>query len=166
VLFPRNRARLGAEPLVRAVALDDVRSMYAVSLCNNRRMADRSRDWMAQAERDLDVASRLRDSGSHEWACFAAQQAAEKAVKAVLMSRLEEPWGHSVRDLLEMLSATPGELIEKARVLDSYYIPTRYANGHATGAPFENYGTLQSEKAIDYAGEIVQFAISEMARTR
>jgi len=122
---------------------------------------------MAQAERDLDVASALRQTGNHEWACFAAQQAAEKGLKAALMSRLEEPWGHSVRDLLGMLAAaTPGELIEKARVLDSYYIPTRYANGHAAGAPFENYGALQSEEAIEYAREIVQFAHSQMAGTR
>jgi HEPN domain-containing protein len=130
-------------------------------------MADRSHDWLAQAEKDLEVASTLRRSGNHEWACFAAQQAAEKAVKAALMSQLQEPWGRSVRDLLKTIgAAAAGELIEKARVLDSYYIPTRYANGHAAGAPFENYGALQSEEAIEYAGEIVRFAHSQMAGTR
>ena len=122
---------------------------------------------MAQAERDLLLARTAARDAFHEWACFAAQQAAEKALKAVLMSQLQEPWGHSVRDLLKMLpAATHGELTEKARVLDSYYIPTRYANGHVTGAPFENYGTLQSQQAIEYAREIVQFAVSQMAGTR
>lgn len=117
-----------------------------------------------QAEKDLEVAQTLRDSGRHEWACFAAQQAAEKAVKALHMSRLQEPWGHNIRELLGHLpTAVDNELIEKARVLDSHYIPTRYANGHAAGAPFENYGPLQSEEAIRYAGEIVQFARSQMA---
>src|SRR5438067_2366718 len=130
-------------------------------------MADRSGDWLAQAQRDLEVAAVMRERGTHEWACFAAQQAAEKALKAALMSQLQEPWGHSVRDLLKMLpAATHGELTEKARVLDSYYIPTRYANGHVNGAPFENYGTLQSQQAIEYAREIVQFAVSQMAGTR
>jgi HEPN domain-containing protein len=44
-------------------------------------MADRSRDWLMQAGRDLEQARDSRASGRHEWACFAAQQAAEKAVK-------------------------------------------------------------------------------------
>jgi hypothetical protein len=32
------------------------------------------------------------------------------------------------------------------------YIPTRYANGHPEGAPFEHYGKIQSRDAINYAG--------------
>ena len=46
-------------------------------------MANRSRDWFAQAERDLEHARHARRDGSHEWACFACQQAAEKAAKAL-----------------------------------------------------------------------------------
>jgi HEPN domain-containing protein len=48
-------------------------------------------------------------------------------------------------------------------VLDGFYIPTRYANGHPEGAPFEHYGTLQSTDAINYAGEILEFVRSQMA---
>lgn len=40
-------------------------------------------EWRQQAERDLGVATYLADGGFHEWACYAAQQAAEKAIKAV-----------------------------------------------------------------------------------
>jgi HEPN domain-containing protein len=54
-------------------------------------------------------------------------------------------------------------LIDKGRVLDAYYIPTRYPNGHPEGAPFEHYGSLQSEQAIAYAGEILAFVRTEMA---
>lgn len=57
----------------------------------------------------------------------------------------------------------PSEIIEEGRVLDAYYIPTRYANGHPEGPPFEHYGPLQSEEAIRYAGEIVEFARARMA---
>ena len=46
-------------------------------------MADRARDWFAQADKDLDMARLARSSGSHDWACFASQQSAEKAVKAL-----------------------------------------------------------------------------------
>ena len=49
-------------------------------------MTDRSQDWLAQAERDLDQARASRNDGRHEWACFAAQQSAEKAVKALHLS--------------------------------------------------------------------------------
>jgi len=44
-----------------------------------------------------------------------------------------------------------------------FYIPTRYANGHPEGAPFEHYGKIQSKDAIDYAGEILEFVRSKMA---
>lgn len=57
----------------------------------------------------------------------------------------------------------PPPLIDKAKVLDNLYVPTRYANGHPEGAPFEHYGPLQSEQAILYAGEILDFVRSQMA---
>jgi HEPN domain-containing protein len=69
-----------------------------------------------------------------------------------------------VARLLDELPVSVSEdLIDKARVLDSFYIPTRYANGHPEGAPFEHYGRIQSRDAIDYAGEILEFVRSQMA---
>ena len=49
-------------------------------------MPDRSRDRLKQAQKDLEQANDSRQSGRHEWACFAAQQAGEKAVKALHLS--------------------------------------------------------------------------------
>ncbi len=46
-------------------------------------MPNRAPDWFNQALRDLEQAEDSRKAGRHEWACFAAQQAAEKAVKAL-----------------------------------------------------------------------------------
>jgi len=43
------------------------------------------------------------------------------------------------------------------------YIPTRYANGHPEGAPFEHYGKIQSRDAINYGGEILEFVRSQKA---
>ena len=57
----------------------------------------------------------------------------------------------------------PDALIEKARVLDNFYIPARYPNSHPEGAPFEHYGPLQGDEAIRYAGEIVSFVRTQMA---
>jgi HEPN domain-containing protein len=129
-------------------------------------MANRSADWLAQAERDLEQARHSREAGRHEWACFAAQQAAEKAVKALHLYLGQEVWGHVVaRGLSELPPGVevPPELVEQARVLDNFYVPTRYPNGHPEGAPYEHYGPLQSGQAVQYAGEILAFVRSQMA---
>ena len=127
-------------------------------------MADRSRDWFAQAERDLEQACSSRREERHEWACFAAQQAAEKAVKALHLALGQEAWGHTVAKLLVELPVEVDSLmIEKGRVLDNLYVPTRYAYGHPEGAPFEHFGSLQSEEAIRYAGEIIEFVRTRLA---
>ena len=59
-------------------------------------MADRSGDRPAQAERDLEQAKTSQEHDHHERASFAAQQAAEKAVKALHLSLGQEAWGHVV----------------------------------------------------------------------
>jgi HEPN domain-containing protein len=128
-------------------------------------MANRSVDWLNQAVRDLEQAADSRDDGRHEWACFASHQAAEKAVKALHLHLGQEAWGHVVAKLLQELPETVSieeVLIEKGRVLDNFYIPTRYPNGHPEGSPFEHYGPLQSEEAIRYASEITEFVRSQM----
>ena len=129
-------------------------------------MPNRARDWLNQATRDLEQAEDSRRAARNEWACFAAQQAAEKAVKALHLHLGQEAWGHVVARLLQELPDTirvPGELVEKGRVLDSFYIPPRYPNSHPEGAPFEHYGPLQSEEAIRYAHEILELSRSQMA---
>ncbi|ABU59281.1 HEPN domain-containing protein [Roseiflexus castenholzii] len=127
-------------------------------------MPNRSQDWFKQAERDLEQAIDSQRAGRHEWACFAAHQSAEKAVKALHLAHRQEAWGHVVARLLADLPLNvPPDLIDKGRVLDNFYIPTRYPNGHSAGAPYEHYGVLQSEQAIAYAREIVEFVRHEMA---
>ena len=129
-------------------------------------MPDRSPDWLTQAGRNLEQAADSAAAGRHEWACFAAQQAAEMAVKALHLRLGQEGWGHVVRRLLEELPASvavPRDLLDAGRVLDAYYIPTRYPNGHPAGAPGEHYGRLQSDEAIRHARAIVEFCRLQMA---
>jgi HEPN domain-containing protein len=129
-------------------------------------MPNRSTDWLTQAGRDFDQARASADDGRHEWACFAAQQAGEMAVKALHLGLGQEGWGHVVRRLLEELPpqvVVPVGLLESARVLDAYYVPTRYPNGHPRGAPGEHYGPLQSREAIEHAGQIVEFCRVSLA---
>ena len=129
-------------------------------------MPNRARDWYAQAARDPGQAQDSQRAGRHEWACFAAQQASEKAVKALHLHMGQKTWGRVVARLLRELPETvsvPKELVDKGRVLDNFYIPSRYPNSHPEGAPFEHYGPLQREEAIRYAREIVEFVRSQMA---
>jgi HEPN domain-containing protein len=89
-----------------------------------------------------------------------------EAVKSLHLFLGQEAWGNVVRKLLEELPKAiviPEILLDKARVIDAFYIPTRYANGHPSGPPFEHYGKLQSDEAIRYAGEIIEFCHSQMA---
>lgn len=126
-------------------------------------MANRASDWLAEAERDLQHAEEARRAGRHNWACFAAQQAAEKATKALHQHLGREARGHVVADLLEALPLeVPPDLVERARVLDNFYIPTRYPNAHPAGAPSDHYGPLQSADALEHAGAILGFVRSRM----
>lgn len=129
-------------------------------------LVNRSQDWYRQALRDLEQAEDSIQAERHEWTCFASHQAAQKAVKALHLSLGQEGWGHVVARLLSELPDTlgiPDGMVDKGRVLDNYYIPTRYANGHPEGAPFEHYGLLQSQEAIRYAREIIELAGLQMA---
>lgn len=88
---------------------------------------NRARDWLLQAEKDLEMAEIARKAGRHEWACFAAQQ----AVKALHL--------HLGKELpLEV----PQELVEKASYLDGLYIPTRYPDAFPEGPSAEHYYLL------------------------
>jgi len=124
----------------------------------------RSPDWIAQAERDLEQAEASVRDGRHEWACFAAQQSAEKAVKGLHLHLGQEAWGHVVARLLSELTVpVPSDLVEKGRVLDNFYVASRYPNGHPEGAPFEHYGPIQSGEGIQHAREILGFVHSQVA---
>ncbi|MDE2976794.1 MAG: HEPN domain-containing protein [Acidobacteriota bacterium] len=127
-------------------------------------MAQRSQDWWSQAQRDLETAAENRENGRHEWACFAAHQAAEKAVKALHLALGQEAWGHVVARLLaDLPTSAPAELVDSAKVLDNFYVPARYPNGHAEGAPFEHYGPIQSELALNHARHIFNFVDQALA---
>src|SRR3990167_1234237 len=94
--------------------------------------------WMAQAEADFKAAETSARGGHFEWACFQAQQAAEKAVKSVLFGQgFTTAWGHSLVNLVQE-AAVRGPAIAsldaEARNLDKYYVPTRYPNGLAAPA--------------------------------
>ena len=122
-------------------------------------MSSRAGDWLRPADADLAHARHALAGSHHEWACFSAQQAAEKAAKAAHQSLGHEAWGHSVTELLDALRAevpaVDPALMDRARALDKLYIPTRYPNGLPTGAPADYYTRAEAERAIADAEAIV-----------
>lgn len=130
------------------------------------KMPERSSDWLRQAEADLRHAINSFNAGDFEWSCFAAQQAAEKAVKALFQKLHLDAWGHTVSILLANLPAeiaVPGKLIEQAKVIDKHYIPARYPNGFEIGAPTDFYTAGEADTAIKIAGEIIEFCKSHLS---
>jgi HEPN domain-containing protein len=113
---------------------------------------ERAADWMDQAQGDLAHVQSDVERGFYDWACFSAQQAAEKAVKAVFQKMGAEAWGHSVADLLEELakfSPVPEGLKDWVLELDKAYIPTRCPNGHPSGSPRRRCTRAEAERCED-----------------
>jgi HEPN domain-containing protein len=115
-------------------------------------MSNRARDWLRQSDADLRHARNALRDGDHDWACFAAHQSAEKAAKAAHEGLGQEAWGHVVTELLDALrpheAGIDEALLDRARALDKLYIPTRYPNGLAGGAPTDFYTRGEAVRAI------------------
>jgi len=129
-------------------------------------MPERSIDWMKQAEKDIEAAEVMKNNGRFEWACFISHQAAEKAVKAVYQKNNATAWGHSIYELLNGLSNKINldeSLLDCARALDRFYIPTRYPNGFESGSPFEYFTEKDAENGIIYSRRIVEFCKNILA---
>lgn len=123
-------------------------------------MSERSKDWLDQAVGDLAHARNDLATEFYDWACFSAQQAAEKAVKAVLQSMHFDAWGHSVADLLQSLSdrhPVDAGLIDIALELDKVYIAARYPDALPSGSPRSRYTKAEAERMCEHAERIVQF---------
>ncbi len=115
--------------------------------------------WFRQAEYDLQAALHLREGGFYFAACFHAQQAAEKALKACRYAQGERlVLGHSVLRLAEECAeADPrfADLARKCGRLDLFYVPTRYPNGLPDGTPAEIYTDAEAEVAVRLAQRVL-----------
>lgn len=120
-----------------------------MSVSRNRHQAN---VWLQTAIEDMTAARALREVGSHALSCFLAQQVAEKAVKALWHVTDQEPWGHSVIQLLEEFTLRESldlkTWFECARSLDQLYIPTRYPDSLPGITPGQAYGPTDSERAL------------------
>ncbi|GBC84075.1 hypothetical protein HRbin11_00496 [bacterium HR11] len=119
-----------------------------------------ARRWLQEAENDLRVVRTLVRGRHYAAACFYSQQAAEKALKALLYDRrVRPPFTHSVAELLRQCAAlvpSLGSMEAEASLLDQYYIPTRYPDAlPAPAVPSQRYTSQQARAARRSAERIV-----------
>jgi len=122
-----------------------------------------ARRWLETAQGDLEAALILQERGKFAHACFHAQQAGEKAVKALWYFADADPWGHSIKKLIEDLAAVApsmharlAPLIRDGTVLDRFYIPTRYPNGLPDMTPQEAFLAEDATSAVELARRLIE----------
>lgn len=113
--------------------------------------------WIDKAREDLRwTESNLRGEIWHG-ACFTAQQAAEKALKAYILSRgREHKKIHSLVALLEdckKFDVSFENIREKCATLTVYYAPVRYPDI----AEFSDITNEKAQEAYQFAKEVVEF---------
>ncbi len=126
---------------------------------SERKLLQEAERWYGQAVDDLEAASALLAARKYAQTCFYAQQAAEKALKAVWHFLDLDPWGHSCARLIQGLpedeQSVFAEILEIALALDKLYIPTRYPDALAELTPAEAFTQREGQSAIASAQEIL-----------
>ena len=88
-------------------------------------------DWLSEARADLRHAEASIRIGNYNWACFAAQQAGKKALKALILHVLGEyPQGHDLVRLYRRIKDYVGIKLSEGSLakLSAYYTQARYPN--------------------------------------
>jgi HEPN domain-containing protein len=117
---------------------------------------DDPREWLNRARSNL-IQAKERQPGVYlEDLCFNAQQAAEKAIKAMLIHRdVAFPYIHDLTELLQLLQETGERIpdsVKRAGLLSRFAVFTRYP-GIARPVSHQEY-----EEAIAIAEEVVRWA--------
>ncbi|MDY6795246.1 MAG: HEPN domain-containing protein [Actinomycetota bacterium] len=130
---------------------------------------DEAGRWLLQATDEFTDACDLNKRERYYLALFHFQQAAEKALKAFLYLKLEEPDVFRTHSVAELVEATekinPGfSRVKRSKSLDAYYIPTRYPNGLPGGVPSRFYDDpTEAEEAERLAGQVIQMVKEEFS---
>ncbi|RZD14043.1 MAG: HEPN domain-containing protein [Candidatus Acidulodesulfobacterium ferriphilum] len=129
---------------------------------------NRWKDWYNQGKRDFQKAKLDYDYKYYEWCCFTSQQGAEKTIKSLGLKNGVNLWGHSLTEMINILSDKssrtkiefPLNIKDSAKILDMFYIPSRYPDGFSTGKPEDYFSEKQAMEAINAANDIIKFCES------
>jgi HEPN domain-containing protein len=124
--------------------------------------------WREEADSALAVARAAAPGGFYNWACFAAEQSAQLAMKAILHGIGAGPWGQDLVRLAEKAKeaglTVPTEVEDGLRRLGRHYIPARYPDAHASGSPGRHYGQADWLQAERDASAAISFVDETWAR--
>jgi HEPN domain-containing protein len=106
------------------------------------------KNWLEQAEHDLEVAEYNLDGNMLDAAAFYSQQAAEKALKSLYISKFNELW--KVHDLVRIAKRihAPANIIELCAKITPAYTTTRYPDVGLAYDREDVEETLMSAKEI------------------
>ena len=117
--------------------------------------------WLKQATHALEVAKILLRDECFAESCFHAEQTGQLALKAFLYGQGERfVTLHSVKQLVERCAtydAAFGQVMDAGKILDQYYIPTRYPDAIGfPGVPYETYTARQATEAVELARALLE----------
>jgi len=111
--------------------------------------------WIKKASRDLKWAERMLADGDTDYSAFHAQQAAEKALKALLIALGKRPpRTHNIGQLINELNGIGIETreIQQAKILTDYAVEARYPDFEEEVDEDEAVEALNlSKKVVDWA---------------
>ena len=128
-------------------------------------MTGRLHAWLRQAHSDLAMAAYASEGGFHAQACYHCSQAAEKALKAVLLALDQEPERtHSIERLLcaiESLGLETDPLRQlPLKPLQRMTTASRYPDGDE--APVDLFDARDGALALEVARAVVGFADQQL----
>jgi len=116
--------------------------------------------WLKQAESDLKKALNDLVTGDWDSAAFWSQQAAEKALKALLLEHGLVYRGHELLEIANLiekeLNINVDEVRNLLRDLTIHYVISRYPNA-ANGVPAELYTKDIAESLVEKARRVVEW---------
>lgn len=118
---------------------------------------DETKQWMEKAKRDLNAAGINLNENLFDVCAFLAQQASEKALKALYIQKFKKLLKiHDLYELGKKIGATK-EILDACERLNPHYIATRYPSD-------ENYTRELAEEALSDSKKVVEWANKAIAK--
>lgn len=124
--------------------------------------------WLDLAAQDEKMAELAYQADLYNQACFRAQQAGEKCLKAFLLEREGRfPKTHSLLELLNLATMRDESLWalkNDCTYLDQFYVPTRYPDALLGWLPGGEPHKKDAEKAMEAMAEIMKLVAEKLLR--
>ncbi|ACP48889.1 HEPN domain protein [Sulfolobus islandicus Y.N.15.51] len=123
-------------------------------------MREEAEKWLRQALEDLATAKDTITTGHYYASAFWAEQAAEKALKALLIAGGKIERTHDLNELLEIIKEEIGLSVEEIRSeiikLTLHYTISRYPDA-ANTIPYSLYSKEDAEELVKKAEKVIEW---------